>query len=133
MRQRALASMIFGLLSLLALFGVGQNLHRGIYLVIFTVVIGPAACWLALSAMRKARRDGTWRPRGAIAGLIFGLLGAVLGIALLALFTLAAQQVSDYSNCLDRAQTPSAQQACNVQFERSLESGLGTAGAGPGR
>jgi uncharacterized membrane protein YeaQ/YmgE (transglycosylase-associated protein family) len=122
--------MIFGLLSLLALFGVGHNLHRGIYLVIFTVILSPVACWLAISAMRRARRDGTLRPRGAIAGMIFGVLGTLFGIALLALFTLASRQVANYARCLDRAQTPSAQQACTSQFEQSFGSGLGPAGAG---
>jgi len=124
--------MIFGMLSLLALFGVGHNLHRGIYLVIFTVVIGPVACWLAISAMRRARRDGTWRPRGAIAGTLFGALATLIGIAMLALFTLASRQVSNYARCLDRAQTPSAQQACTSQFERSFDAGLGQPGAGSG-
>jgi hypothetical protein len=129
-RQRAFAALIFGMLSLLALLGVGYNIHRGIYLIIFTVVIGPVACWLAITATRRAHRDGTWRPRGAIAGLIFGVLGTVLGLGMLALFTLAAKQVSQYSQCLGQAQTLSAQHACTAQFERSLEAGLGRTGAG---
>jgi hypothetical protein len=129
-QQRAFAALIFGLLSLLALLGVGYNLHRGIYLVIFALVVGPLACWLAISAMRRAHRDGTWRPRGAIAGVIFGVLATVLGLGMLALFTLAARQVSQYSQCLSQAQTTSAQQACTSQFERSFNAGFGPAGGG---
>jgi hypothetical protein len=52
---------------------------------------------------------------------------------MLALFTLAAKQVSQYSQCLGQAQTISAQHACTTQFERSFEAGLGQTGAGSGR
>jgi hypothetical protein len=120
------------MLSLLALLGIGYNLHRGIYLVIFTLVVGPLACWLAISAMRRAHRDGTRRPRGAIAGVIFGVLATVLGLGMLALFTLAAKQVSQYSRCLSQAQTTSAQHECTSQFERSFTTGLGQSGTGAG-
>jgi predicted PurR-regulated permease PerM len=118
------------MLSLLALLGVGYNIHRGIYLVIFTLVIAPVACWLAITAMRRARRDGTSRPRGAIAGTIFSVLAIVFGIGMLALFTLAAKQVSQYSQCLGQAQTLSAQHACTSQFERSFRARLGQTGQG---
>ncbi len=121
------------MLSLLSLLGVGYNIHRGIYLVIFTLVIGPAGCWLTITAMRRSHRDGTLRPRGAIAGTIFGVIATVLGLGMLALFTLAAKQVSQYSHCLDRAQTLSAQHVCTSQFERSFGTGFGPVGAGPGR
>jgi hypothetical protein len=48
---------------------------------------------------------------------------------MLALFTLDAKQVSQYSRCLDQAQTISAQHACTSHFERSVEAGLGPADA----
>ena len=40
MRQRALAAVVLGVLSLLALLGVGSNFHRGIYLVVFALLVG---------------------------------------------------------------------------------------------
>jgi hypothetical protein len=131
-RQRAFAGLIFGMLSLLSLLGVGYNIHRGIYLVIFTLVIGPAGCWLAISAMRRSHRDGTLRPRGAVAGAIFGIIAVVLGLGMLALFTLAGKQVTQYSQCLDRAQTLSEQHVCTIEFQRSFGAGLGPIGAGLG-
>jgi uncharacterized membrane protein len=121
------------MLSLLSLLGVGYNIHRGIYLVIFTLVIGPTGGWLAITAMRRSHRDGTLRPRGAVAGAIFGIIATVLGVGMLALFTLAAKQVSQYAQCMDRAQTLSAQHVCTSQFERSFGAGLGPVGAGLGR
>ncbi len=96
---------------------------------IFSLVIGPAACWLGISAMRKARRTGTRRPRGAIAGTIFGTLAALLAVAYLATFALFATQFHAYSRCLADAQTLSAQQACTRQFYKSVDGGLG-AGSG---
>jgi len=103
--------------------------HRGVYLVIFSLVTGPAACVLAITAMRKARRGGTMRPRGAIAGTIFGALASLLSLLFLVTLALYSSQLSTYSRCLTDAQTLSAQQACNSQFRQSVLGGLG---AGPG-
>ncbi len=120
---------MFGLLALLALFGVGANLQRGIYLVIFSVIIGPAACLLGITAMRSARKETTMRPRGAIAGTIFGSLAAVLSLFFLVMFALFSAQLTQYSRCLDLTQTATAQQACTTQFYRSIDSKIG-AGSG---
>ena len=43
------------MLSLLALLGVSSNFHRGVYLVVFSLAVGIAACWFGITAMRKAR------------------------------------------------------------------------------
>ena len=116
---------------MLALFGVTTNIHRGIYLVIFTLLIGPAACWLGITALRKARRDGTLRPRGAIAGIIFGSLATVLGLSYLVAFALFSSQLTQYSRCLDQTQTTAGEQACTSQFYRSVDGGIGV-GTGSG-
>src|SRR5579875_3494153 len=62
-RQRALAALILGLVSVLSFFGVGTNFRRGIYLLIFALAVGVAAIWLGVTASRRARREGTMRPR----------------------------------------------------------------------
>jgi hypothetical protein len=98
--------------------------------VIFSLVIGPLSVGLGITAMRKARREGTLRPRGAIAGTIFGSLAAVLGVAYLAAFALFSTQLTQYSRCLASAQTISAQQACSSQFYKSIDNGFGLGGSG---
>jgi predicted PurR-regulated permease PerM len=132
-RQRALAGLILGAISLLALLATGTNYRRGIYLVIFALVVGAAACWLGVSAMRQARRARTMRPRGAIAATIFGGLGILFSAILLSLLAAFWSQFSSYSQCLGAAQTPSAQQACYNQFTRSVYSQLGEIGTSRGR
>jgi hypothetical protein len=113
---------------MVALLGAAGNIHRGIYLVIFTLIAGPGACVLGITAMRRARRSGTWRPRGAIGATIIGTLSTILGILTLAAFTLFSQQLSAYSQCLSQAQTPSAQQACLSQLQRSIDARIQRAG-----
>jgi predicted PurR-regulated permease PerM len=120
MRQRAVAALILGVLSLLALLGVGGNFHRGIYLVIFSLAVGLSACWFGITAMRKARRAMTMRPRGAVAGIVLGVLGALLSAVLLVAFAAFWQQLNSFSQCLNQANTPSAQQACIDQLHRSV-------------
>jgi hypothetical protein len=124
-RQRALAALIFGAISLFALLATGTNYHRGIYLVIFALAVGASACWLGVSAMRKAKRAGTMRPRGAIAGTVFGGLGILFSVILLSLLAAFWNQFSVYSQCLGTAQTSSAQQACYSQFTHSIYGQLG--------
>jgi hypothetical protein len=131
-RQRAIAALILGAISLFALLATGTNYHRGVFLVIFALAVGAGACWLGVSAMRQARRSGTMRPRGAIAGLVFGGLGILFSVILLSLLAAFWSQFSAYSRCLSTAQTPSAQQACYSQFTHSVYSQLGKVGSTPG-
>jgi len=126
--QRALAALIFGLLALFAVLGAAANLQRGVYLAIFSVVIGPAACLLGITALRRARKDATLRPRGAIAGTILGSMAGVLGLSTLMMFLLFPAQLTQYNRCLTLAQTPAARQACITQFYRSVTGRPGGAG-----
>jgi hypothetical protein len=59
------------------------------------------------------------RPRGAIAGIVLGAIGALLSAFVLVFFAAFWQQLNTYSQCLNQAQTPSAQQACANQWDRS--------------
>ena len=119
-RQRALAALVLGILSLLSLLGVGSNFHRGIYLVIFALLVGLSACWFGVTAIRKARRSVTMRPRGAVAGTVLGVIGALLSAILLIAFAAFWPQLTTFSQCLSAANTPSAQQACLDQLHRSV-------------
>jgi predicted PurR-regulated permease PerM len=120
MRQRAVAALILGVLSLLALLGVGTNFHRGIYLVFFALVVGVGACWFGISAVRRARRSVTMRPRGAVAGTVLGAIATLLSVILLIAFAAFWNQLNSFSQCLNQANTPSAQQACMNQLHRSV-------------
>jgi uncharacterized membrane protein YeaQ/YmgE (transglycosylase-associated protein family) len=119
-RQRALAAVLLGVLSLLSLLGVGSNFHRGIYLVIFGLLVGLSACWFGVTASRRARRSDTMRPRGALAGTVLGIIGAALSAILLIAFAAFWPQLNSFSRCLSAANTPSAQQACLDQLHRSV-------------
>jgi predicted PurR-regulated permease PerM len=114
------AALILGVLSVLALLGVGTNFHRGIYLVFFALAVGIGACWLAITAMRRARRSVSMRPRGAVAGMVLGIIGALLSVVLLLAFAAFWHQLTSFSQCLNEANTPSAQQACVNQLHRSV-------------
>jgi hypothetical protein len=120
MRQRALAAVVLGVLSLLALLGVGSNFHRGIYLVVFSLLVGLSACWFGVTAIRRARRSVTMRPRGAVAGTVLGIIGALLSAILLIALAAFWPQLTTFSQCLSAANTPSAQQACLDQLHRSV-------------
>jgi predicted PurR-regulated permease PerM len=119
-RQRAIAALILGILSVLALLGVGSNFKRGIYLVIFALAVGVAACWLGITAMRQARRAASMRPRGAVAAIVLGVIGGLLSAVLLLALAAFWQQLNSFSQCLNEANTPSAQQACVNQLHRSV-------------
>jgi hypothetical protein len=109
-------------LSLIALLAIGSsfNFHRGIFLVFFALAVGIGASWFGITAMRKARRAVSMRPRGAVAGTVLGVIGAFLSIALLIAFAAFWSQLNAYSQCLGQANTLTAQQACANQLDRSV-------------
>jgi hypothetical protein len=128
-RQRAIAAFILGIISLLSFFGIGTNFHRGIYLVVFALAVGAAACWLGIATLRQARRADTMRPRGAVAGIVLGALSAAFSVLLLSVFALFWNQFSAFSRCWSNAQTVSAQQACLTHLNRSLNTKIGLIGS----
>jgi len=119
LRQRALAGLVLGLLSVVALFFLG-SLQRGIYVIALSLVFGAAAIWLGATSSRRARRGGMARPRGAVSGVVFGTLGLVLGGAVLVVFVVFSSQLRVYSSCMASANTVSAQQACQNQLSNSI-------------
>lgn len=123
-------ALLLGALSVLALLGIGSNFHRGVFLVIFSLVVGIGACWFGVTALRQARRAATWRPRGAIFGTVFGVVGSLLSIVLLIAFGVFWTQLSEYSRCLAGANTLSAQQACLSQLNKSVNGEIARLGVG---
>jgi hypothetical protein len=123
-RQRAVAALVFGMLSVLALAGIGSNLHRGIFLIGFSVLFGPGACVLGITAIRKARRAGAYRPRWAIAGAVLGAMASTFAIPVLLLYLVFPRPLSAYVSCLSQAQSASGSQACTNQFYRAIQNQL---------
>ncbi len=118
-RQRAWAAFWLGLLSLLGLAGVG-SLNRAVYVISLTLAIGTVAVWLGATTLARARRNGTYRPRGAIGGTVLGGIGLTLSALALIVFALFWKELSAYSSCMSGANTVSARQACQSQFSRSV-------------
>ena len=120
LRQRAVAALALGALSLIGLLlGLG-NLHRGIYVTILTLLFAVAAVWLGVTASKKARRSGTARPRWAVGGIVLGGFGLALSALWLLVLAVFWPQLNTYYNCLAGANTVAAQQACHNQFTNSV-------------
>jgi hypothetical protein len=121
-RQRALAALLLGVLSLIGLMlGLG-NLRRGVVVAVLTLLFAAIAIWLGVTASKKARRAGTARPRGAVSGVVlggFGLAFSALWLMVLAVFW---PQLNAYYTCMNGANTVTAQQACHDQFTNSVGS-----------
>jgi hypothetical protein len=130
LRHRAIAALVFGVISLIALAGLGgTDLHRGIYLLIFSAIVGAAGCVIGITALRKARRTGTYRPRGSVGGIVLGAMAALISIWILSVYLAFPTQVNNYEKCRSLAQTSGQQQACLNQFYKSIR----PAAAGPGQ
>jgi hypothetical protein len=122
LRQRALAALFLGVLSLIGLMlGLG-NLRRGIFVAALTLVFAAAAIWLGVTSSRKARRSGTARPRGAVSGVVLGVFGLAISALWLMVLAVFWPQLSSYYTCMGGANTVTAQQACHDQFTNSVGS-----------
>src|ERR1700691_4922626 len=67
LQQRGWAALALSLLSLLAMTAIG-NIQRGVYVVAVALAVAIAGLILAFTTMSAARRAGTRRPRGVLAG-----------------------------------------------------------------
>ena len=120
MRQRAVTAMLLGLLSLVALMlGLG-NLRRGIFVAVLALLFAAGAIWLGATASRKARRSGTARPRWAVSGVVLGSIGLAFSAMWLLVLAVFWPQLNSYYNCMNGANTVTAQQACHQQFTNSV-------------
>jgi ABC-type amino acid transport system permease subunit len=119
LQQRVWAALMLAVLSLLAMLMIG-NVRRGVYVVAVALVIAATALWLSISAMRRARRGGSGRPRAAVLAVTLGVIGFGFSAFVLAGFAMFWPQLTQYSNCLNGANTVSAQQACQQQLDNSV-------------
>jgi len=130
LRHRALAALIVALLSLAGLLGFNIEADRAILVVIYSLLAGVTAFWLALTAMRRARRSGTARPRGSVAAAVIAGVGIGLAGVMLMAFGLFGQQLSDYGRCLSGANTIAGSQSCYSRFSHALDREIGLTGRG---
>jgi hypothetical protein len=122
LRQRGLAALVLGLLSLVGLaLGLG-NLRRGILVAVLALVFAVTAIWLGAGASRRARRAGTARPRGAVSGIVLGGFGVAFSAAWLVVLAVFWPQLSTYYSCMSGANTVAAQQDCHTQLTNSVGS-----------
>ena len=118
-QQRTVAGFFLAVLSLFGVLGL-SNFQRGVYIVLFALVAGAMAIWLAGTAIRRARRGGTTGPRGSVVVIVIGGAGVLFSSLLLAGFALLGHQASAFSQCLSGANTVAAQQRCQNQFMRAV-------------
>lgn len=128
LQQRAWAALMLAFISLFGLVMIG-NVRRGVYVVAVALVIAAVALWLAVSAMSKARRGGTGRPRAVVLAVVLGAIGFLFSAFVLAGFAIFWPQLTQYSNCLNGANTISAQQACQQQLDNSVNGEIGILGS----
>jgi hypothetical protein len=123
---------VLGLLSLVGLSAV-QDAGHAMYVLALTLAIAAAGVWLGVSAASRARRDGTYLPRGAVTGIVLGGFGLALSAIMLIGFSLLSGQLSTYSNCMKGANTVTAQQSCQNQFSQSVRSKISSIQSGARR
>ncbi len=119
LQQRAWAARMLAVISLFGMMMIG-NVRRGVYVVAVACIIAAIALWLSVSAMSRARRGGTRRPRGAVFATVLGVAGLTFSAFALIGFALFWPQLTQYSDCLSGANTVSAQQACQQQLSNSV-------------
>jgi predicted PurR-regulated permease PerM len=118
---------MLAIVSLIAMMMIG-NVRRGVYVVAVALLIAAAAVWLAISAMARARRTGTRRPRGVVLATVLGAVGLLFSVIVLVGFAMFWPQLTQYSNCLSAANTYAGQQACQQQLNNSVGNEIGVIG-----
>ena len=118
------------MLSLVAFYGLRSHLRHFVYPLTFSAVIGVASVVIGITAIKKARRTGAYRPRGAIGGIVLGSLAAVLSIPTLIFYLIFPHQLGNYFTCLSQAQTAGSERVCMNKFSRSIQLNLSGLGGG---
>ena len=120
LQQRSFAALILALISLVGLLMANDNIRRGIVVLAVTLVIGGGGLWLSTTAMSRAKKGGTARPRLSVLATVLATAGTGLSALALLGFALFWPQISQYSTCMAGANTVIAQTACNQQLSNSL-------------
>ena len=127
LQQRAWAALLLAVISLFAMMMIG-NIRRGVYVVAVALIIAAVALWLSTSALSRARRGGSGRPRGATLAVVLGVAGLGFSALVLIGFVIFWPQLSQYSDCMSGANTVAAQQACRTQLDNSVGTQLSILG-----
>src|SRR5215470_2595970 len=130
LRHRALAALIVALLSLAGLLGFNIEAQRAVLVIVYSLLAGATALWLALTAMRRARRSRTARPRGSVTATVIAGVGIGLAGVMLMAFGLFGQQLANYGRCLSGANTITGSQSCYSRFSHALDREIGLTGPG---
>jgi di/tricarboxylate transporter len=129
LQQRGWAALALAVLSLLAMTAIG-NIQRGVYVIAVALGVAIIAVVLAFMTMSAARRAGTRRPRGVLAGAVLGVIGVVFSGFALAGFLLFWTQLHQYADCMNAANTTATQTACQNQLDNSVSRQIRDFGAG---
>jgi hypothetical protein len=119
LQQRAVAALFLAMLSLVGLAGM-SDLGRGIYVVLYALLAGTLALWLSLTAINRAQRARTARPRGSAVAAVIAALGVAVSVLMLAVFMVLGKQLTSYSRCLNGVNTIAAEQACQTHLTRAV-------------
>jgi hypothetical protein len=124
-QQRAVAALLLALLSLVGLLSLNY-LQRGVYLAAYALLAGLMGLWLAVTALARARRGRTARPRGSITATVIATIGIILSTVMLLAFAMFGKQLTEYGRCLGAASTPSDQQTCQNELIHAVNRELTT-------
>ncbi len=133
LQHRSVAALFVAMLSLAGFLGFNFDLHRGILIVLYALLAGVVALWLGLTAMSRARRNRTARPRGSVAATAIAGVGIGLSTAMLLAFAVFGKQLTTYGQCLSGAVTVQAQQSCYNHLSHELNRQIGLLGSGSHR
>jgi multisubunit Na+/H+ antiporter MnhB subunit len=106
------------------------NLERAVYVVGVALAVAVVALILVITSLSAAKRDKTRRPRGAVAGVVLGGLGALISAFALVGFLIFWSQIMQYAHCMNGASTVATQNACQTQFDNSVTAEITLLGGG---
>ena len=118
-QRRAVAALLVALLSLTGVLALGDP-QRGVYLVVYALLAGVVAMWLAMTSLARARRGRTARPHGSAAATAIAGVGIVLERGPAACLHRAWTADVRLRRVPERAGTTTAQQSCQVQFTHAV-------------
>ena len=119
LQQRGWAALMLSVLSLLAMTEVG-NIQRGVVVVTVALVVALSGLILAFTTMSAARRAGTRRPRGVLAGAVLGVIATSLSAFVLAAFLIFWTQLHQYADCENAAISTATQTTCQNDLNNAV-------------